>query len=61
MEKRPGVQVEKWKQYKDEADTKQFLKAEYGFNYCAETVAAAQLFSLHTGNIISDVQDDSPR
>ncbi|KAL9592121.1 MAG: hypothetical protein Q9179_007033 [Wetmoreana sp. 5 TL-2023] len=61
LESRPKLQVEKWNQYKDEADTKQFIKADYGFNYCAETVAAAQLFSLHTGNVISDVQDDSPR
>lgn len=49
--------TDKWKLFKSESPWGQFNRRDYGFNYCAETVAAAQLASLHTGNVISDVQE----
>ena len=54
--KRPITDNDRWMLLEKELKGTQFRRASYGFNYCAETVAAAQLVSLHTGNVISDVQ-----
>lgn len=58
---RPPSEKDRWTQFKEEIKVRQDKEATAGqqfqpvasgnFNYCAETVAAAQLFSLYTGNI----------
>ena len=55
--KRKLDMTDKWELFKKESPWNQFTRPNYGFNYCAETVAAAQVASLHTGNVISDVQE----
>lgn len=60
LHQRPITDKDRWTLYKKEYTGTQFDRTEFGFNYCAETVAAAQLFSLYTGNVISDVQEDTP-
>ena len=47
--------TDKWKLFKKEIPWDQFKRLDYGFDCCAENVAAAQVASLHTGNVISDV------
>ena len=49
--------ADKWKHFQREKPWNQFIRQDYGFNYCAETVAAAQLAAFYTGNVISDVQE----
>ena len=59
LHQRPKTDKDRWTLYKKEYIGTQFDRTEFGFNYCAETVAAAQFFSLYTGNVISDVQEDT--
>lgn len=59
LHQRPKTDKDRWTLYQKEYIGTQFDRTEFGFSYCAETVAAAQLFSLYTGNVISDVQEDT--